>query len=657
MTELSPKLNGNPDVRYAIDYFAERSSPSTEDVIRAFNLFAELTAAVDRIGKYAREAYVMCRYMEPAAEDVLSLLLWYPYSKGRATYRIFSETFGKNFEYYFAKTADAFKNYPRNPAMDEESAVNYYIFMRVCDRMLENVVSAMSRKGIPDTFCIWQAYDLARSAYYGQYRQSGEPYLTHPVCAAAILADLGMESHIVAAAILHDVTEDTDVTLRDISRKCGEQIARYVDAVASLHKEYAGSHSHSKYSLDKYDIDAKSFEKLVQAVYADPKMIFALYIKAADRIHNLRTIEVMDSVKQHSKTDETELDYLPLFREFKLNCFVRQIEDLTWKVANPREYSRYADGYDDLCRRNRSHIEEMEQTLKRQLGEDFNRLCVKYRDVTGYNCTTVPRYYLPIEVYEFVRTAVGPTELSPEKIDKRTVPTCDFDVILDGLDDRGGIDTFASVFVKMFLEQIAPTGREIIDFETDNYGRFIVKAEDRYRNVYRLCFCMRNDHLAYNFGSGRGIRTAREEIEQPAGGDTIFVKLRGGELRELPKGSTVLDLAFLIHEEIGLTARSALINERRAGVSSILHDGDRVVIEADTERQDGRVTKFIAHARIGWLKFVRTKAARDKIIRYLESQYEGDSSDSGSQDDALDHASLAVWTRIASPAEDLFPGD
>lgn len=645
MTTLNLKLQQNREVEYVVEYFAQRSKSSQEDIIAAFNLFEELTINPETLEKYSHSSYVMCRYMTPDTEDVISLLLWLPCNKGRCSFRRFKDTFRPDrFEYYYTQTVDVTKSAPNDVPLEGDASKDYYVFMRVCDKMLENLTSNMERKGIPDIYCIWRAYKLARKAHYGVCRASGEPYLTHPISVATILANMGIESHIIAAALLHDVSEDTNYTIKDISSECGEQIARYVDAVTSLHREYAKSHLSSEYSQDKVELDKRSFEKLVQAAHSDPRMVFALYIKAADRIHNLSTIDVMASEKQYDKVDETELDYLPLFREFKLNYFVVWIEDLTRKIANPEEYNKYKQGYESLYTKNLSHIDDMKQTLIAHLGDEFNQFyCRAIFDIDGYDCDITRRFYRPLEVISFVRNAVGPEALSPKMIDKRTVPTCDFDVILDGKDGKSTIDTFANIFVKMFAEKIAPSGKEITDFETDEHGRFIVKIEDRYRNVYRVCFCMRGDYISYNLGSHKGIFKEREDSVEQQNGTTIFVKLRNGKPMEIPKESTVLDLAFMIHEDIGICARSAFINDRHARISSILHDGDKVVIEADTERTGKKVTKFIPHARIAWLNFVKTRQARSKITRYLESQYEGDSSVTSLQDEALDNSHNRIW--------------
>lgn len=645
------------EYNYVVSYFTDISPQLGEDIKAAFLLLEQLIIHDDELQNRVHLAYVMCRYMEPDVEDVIALLLWKYNWKGKAGKNYFAKAFRSNrSDSFYRYTLDAYKDSPYVPEgkrMTFEAAVDFYIYMRVCDKMFKSLVEIMEKNRIPDSYCIYKAYDIARNAHYGVFRKSGEPYLTHPIVVASILAKIGIESHIVAAALLHDVVEDTSVTLKEISNECGERISQYVDAVTSLHKQYAGSHIAAEYSSDKQDLDTKSFEKLVQAVHSDRKMEFALFIKAADRVHNLSTIDVTPSEKQHDKIEETELDYLPLFKEFGLNYFVDWIDDLTWKVTNPVKYEQFNTGYKMLCEYNQSHINSMLAILKEQLGERFNSFCANYNDNVGYEVEIKLRYYRPKEVFRFVRNAVGSKTVSANMIDKKTVATCDFDIILDGKTNESGIDLFATLFVKLFNSTIASSGREIADLEVDN-NRFIVKVEDRYKNVFRLCFAMRNDYISYRLGNRRGIFKESVTPTAPEKNSSIIIRLRNGKPMEIPVNATALDLAFIIHPDIGLCAKAVRINDRPARISSILHDGDKVEIDTDTERVDGEVKKFIPHARINWLTFVKTKLAKNKIARYLESQYEGDCSATDVQDEACINSQEKIWENTKASAKGLF---
>ncbi len=618
----------NEKINYVVEKFRKQAKSDYEDIIAAVNLAYENNQTyTEGLNDRFEKSYIMCKNMDPAAEDVISMLLYRDALNNKASLHMFKNTFrDSRYERYHKWMQEACAHAPHNPEMTREDRISYYIMMRVCEKMFNSLLRLMNRRGVPDTICISQAYGLANKAHYWVTRKSGEPYLVHPIRVAGILAEAGVESQIIAAALLHDVVEDTDFTLKDIASQCGIKISKYVDAVTSLHRQYAESHNREEYSLDKTELDERSFEKLVSAIHFDRRMVFALYIKAADRIHNLSTMDAISSEKRHDKNDETELEYLPLFERFGLNYFISQIEDLMWRTTDIPRYEKMKAKYLDMVQRNYDAVEEMHHLLSINLGEDFNRRCQSLLDVSGYDTEIIERLYTPLEVYHYIQDAIGP-DITEKNVDKKVVPLCDFDIVLDPRDSRSSLDNFATIFVKMFIDRIADTGRTITDYGMDKANRFILKIEDRYRNVFRCCFSLRDDYIAQRFGSTIGIQQFETQEEEELREDRqINVKLRNGKNILLPKGASVIDAAFAIHEEIGFAAKSAQINGQPASIFNILQEGDQVVVEADTYREDGVTKHFVRHVRISWLNSVVTKSARKKIIKYLSDKYEGDDS-------------------------------
>lgn len=641
-------------VEYISAYFSKISKSAVSDVNTAIIALCDTSNTVELVEERISAAHTMCTYMQPSAEDVIAILMYPAWGNGKASRRSFEEWYKKDrAERYFDWTGDAYTKALKCDKMTRSEQIDHYIMMRVCNKMFDSVIRGMNKKGVPDTVDIIEAYELAKKAHYWTRRDSGEPYLTHPISVAAILAEVGVDSSIIAAALLHDVVEDTEYTLEDIADKCGKLIARYVDAVTSVHKQFEASHNRSDCIYDKAELDAKSFEKLVEAVSADPRMVFALYIKAADRIHNLRTIDKMPSLKKHNKTDETELDYLPLFRKFKLNYFVNVIEDLTWRTNNAEYYESIKHKYDDIIERNRCFIDEMRNILSSRLGNEFNRFC-SVRGVLdgGYDVTIAEKLYLTREVYGFAKASLGADKpVTAENVNKKTIPVCDFDVIVEPSDKNATMDTFITMFVKMFTESIAPTGRTIIDMDLDEANRFVVKVEDRHRTVFRLCFSTREDYISYRIGNSQGVSTT-EEVDDSivAAKEIIYVKLRNGKTVPMPAGSTVLDVAFVIHPEVGLAAMSATINGNPASIYNRVHDEDHVIVKADTYKEDGVTKKFIPHVKINWLNHVVTEKARKAIIKKLIKKYE-------EEDPANDFpASDAITANVVSMLTDSFEG-
>ncbi len=642
--ELCCEIRDNAKAKHIVSVYRKVSKSAAMDVISALNGMVETIDHAGTVSARIEKAYIMCVYMQPQVEDVVAMLLHISYGNNRVN----AEMFAKWFRDYRAKryyewTAEAYHTTERNEALTRVEQIDYYIMMRVCDKMMDAIIRAMNKKGVPDTINVFEAYNFAKKAHAWTLRHSGEPYLTHPVAVAGILADVGVESSVIAAALLHDVAEDTDYTLRDIADKCGVLISKYVDAVTSVHRQYQASHNRSELTCDKAELDAKSFEKLAETVATEPRMVFALYIKAADRIHNLRTIDKAASEKKHDKTDETELDYLPLFKKFKLHYFVNIIEDLTWRTNNVAYYEAIKGRYEEIVERNADYVEETKSILCSRLGDSFNRFCTAKGVIDGrFEVTVSERYYLTREVYDFVKESVGQSAtITPDDVNKRNTPVCDIDIVVESDDASCTMDRFVLMFVKMFAEQIVPTGRTIVDLGKDEHKRFIVKIEDRHHAVFRLCFSTRDEYIVHKIGSNKGIaetETDDDETVLPKG--AVFVRLRNGKTISLPIGATVLDVAFAIHPEVGLAAKSAIINGNKASIYHRVHDGDQVIVEADTYRKDGVTKKLIHHERIGWLNYVVTEKARKVLIRQLVKRYEED--DPKDEYDASDIATEKV---------------
>lgn len=626
--ELRSILTGNFYVEYVISEIKKQSKTLAIDVICAYNLFCDNNPSLNENAlKQLERVYVMCKYMDPEAEDVISMLLFHDSLVNKASMHIFMQYFSeKRYERYHNQMTEACRNAakssPRDPEWTHEDCIGYYIMIRVCDKMFNRLMKTMNKNRVPNAIMISDAYNLAKKAHNWVTRTSGEPYIVHPIRVAEILEQIGVESPVIAAALLHDVAEDTEYTLDDIAKECGAKVSQYVDAVTSVHREYAESHRPSEYQCDKAELDQRSFQKLISTVASSKEMIFALYIKAADRIHNLSTIESMSDIKIYNKNDETQYDYLPLFKAFKLDYFVQVIENLMWRATDIERYTKMQMKYDDMLSRNRVFLDEFKMILRTYTETEVNSY-VQLWDSTGYDVEIYERQLLPYEVYNYIKDPDGVVGNISKRIAKRFVPVCDIDIVADPRDSLAGLDTFVSGFVKMFEAKIAMTGRTIIDFNKSEKA-FVFEVEDHYRNVFRCRIILREDYDVHK--KGVYLNNVMEAFEEESIGKTekISVQLRNGKIVSVPKGATVIDVAFAIHEEIGYTVKSATINGHKATIYNTLLEGDKIVIEADTCRVDGVTRKFVPHVRISWLNWVVTKRAKKKIIEFLSDKYEGD---------------------------------
>lgn len=609
---------------------------SEEDINIALDFLQKNNRGSSFFEERINSAYTMVRFMDPELKDVISILLCLDIKDHKINHYVMAQKFGKNRgEQYFTYTYEIVKRFYKeknwlndarqkmqkeDPEATEEyisenDCFDFVIMHRVCDNMFDQFRKEVKKKNTPYSSCITHAYDLAKKAHFWTKRKTGEPYMVHPFEVAKILLNVDLEGEIIAAALLHDVIEDTDIIKDDITRKFGGRIAGLVDAVTSVHREYQNSYEIDKYSADKLTLDEYSFEKLIQAVQSDPFKISALHIKAADRIHNLRTIDEMSSTKKHKKTDETEINYLPLFKKFNLNYFVDIIEDLVWRTNNVNLYDTINDSYNTLFDYSIDNINSIKDTVISCLNNEFKKLCTD-NAVKGFKFDVNVRKYPPLEIKKFLDNSTNSIYFDERNIDKANMPLCDINVIMLPLDIHSTTDLFTTFFVKAYSMGFSKKELTITDMFIDDYRRVIVCIEDKNRNTVRFSFCMREDYIIYINGSKNGSVDYLTDTIIPKE-NRISVKLRNGSIKFMPVGSTVLDLAFSIHEEVGLSAKTSIINGNPAELYSILHEGDKVEVISDSE-------EFTPHARIGWLKHITTKNARDILIRYLERRYEDD---------------------------------
>ena len=638
---LSEKLRNNQEALHISVCFYNKAKYDGDDVTAAINVAGEIYGDSE-LENVVHQAYVMCTYMHPDAEDVIAMLLFKAVSEKKLKKSGFAEVFPSNrgvsyFEYTdinpltvrgIAPPIDIPKNEDGEPQYTREECIELHIMHRVCQKMYGNLQKKMQR--FSNRYFVFDAYKMAESAHYWVKRATGEPYVTHPLMVAEILVEFGVESTVVAAAILHDTVEDTEITLEAIEEKCGKYVATYVDAVTSLHSEYERITAPENRTKDKLTLDKESFEKLVEMVESGRHMVFALYIKAADRIHNLRTMDNMSPEKIRKKMDETDVYYLPLFKRFGLHYFSRIIEDLIWRLDNPKLYYAIKNQYDELVERNNTQIESTVKLLKNLLDDNFNVRCSYWAKIPGFDFSFDKHYYSPLEISNLVKKKYGDSADVSDFLKKHFIPLCDVDIILDPKDNRCEINSFSTVFIKECSQHLYEKGRVIVDFEIDEFDRFIVAIEDESSNLINCCFTMRDDYLNYLNGDNdvfaeNGNNKLYEDDNTP---NKITVKLRNGDKRRIKKDATVLDLAFMIHEEIGLTATGATINNVPATIFSTLHDEDTVVVFADTCKEDGETPVFIPHAEFEWFNNITTTRARNCLVKYFTKMYKGDAEES-----------------------------
>ncbi len=467
------------------------------------------------------------------------------------------------------------------------------------------------------TALISRAYELAAAAHRGQSRKSGEPYITHPVAVAKIVAELGLDDITIAGALLHDAVEDTGMTIADVETDFGAEVAAIVDGVTKL---------------DRLKFDSKEAQQAAtmrKMLVAMAKDLRVLIIKLADRLHNMRTIAAMPAWKQERTAQETLDIYAPLAHRLGMQDMKQQLEDLAFAALHPK---RFAEIDHMVATRSPERdiylfqvIEEVRERLK-ELRIDA--------EVTGR-----PKHYWSI--YE-----------------KMVVKGKEFDDIYDLVGIRVLVETVKDCYAALgsihatwkpvqgrFKDYIAmpkfnlyqslhttvvgPQGKPLeVQIRTgEMHGRaeFGVAAHWNYKDnngsTNDLVWLNRIvDWQRETEDPGEFMANLKVDLEQ----DEVFVFTPKGRVITLQKGATPVDFAYSVHTEVGHSCIGARVNGRLAPLDSELQSGDSV--EIFTSKVDG------AGPSRDWLKFVATHRAANKIRQWYSRERREDAIESGQED-------------------------
>jgi guanosine-3',5'-bis(diphosphate) 3'-pyrophosphohydrolase len=453
------------------------------------------------------------------------------------------------------------------------------------------------------------AFDTAVDAHKDQRRKSGEPYILHPIAVAKIVADdIGLGAPSIAAALLHDVVEDTKYTIDDIERIHGTQIAKIVDGLTKI----------SNLKKDKnVSFQAENFRKMLLTLNDDARVII---IKIADRLHNMQTMDAMPRYKQIKIASETLYIYAPLAHRVGMYNIKTELEDLGLKYTEPEVY--------------RDIQKKVQENLESQQGfiDGFVKLTKKYLRREGLSCKIEGR---PKSIF------------STRK--KMVAKKLDFDQIFDRFAIRiiYKADPHEEKFLawkiySIITDHFQPNPLRLRDWisapKSTGYealhvtvmgpeGRW-VEVQIRSERMHEIAEKGYAAHFKYKHGKQdeRGLEVwlnrLREVLEQPNSdavdfvkdfrlnlyASEIFVFTPDGDLKSLPQGATPVDFAFHIHTEIGMHTRGAKINGKIVPLSYRLKSGDQVEI----------ITSNKAFPNPSWLDYVITSRARSRIRSFLK---------------------------------------
>jgi GTP pyrophosphokinase len=454
-----------------------------------------------------------------------------------------------------------------------------------------------------------RAYRFSEQAHRGQKRNSGEPYVTHAVEVAKILAGLQLDTTTVASGLIHDVVEDTAVSIADVEREFGAEIAAIVDGLTKIAKlPNSGS---------KQDRQVESYRKLLLSIAKDARVII---VKLADRLHNMRTLEFLPTDKQRRIAQETRDLYAPLAHRFGMARMRWELEDLAFKHLETDDYKALAR----KVAQKRGEREALIAALREPLERELAKAGIRNVEVTGR-----PKHLWSI--YKKMKQRERPYEeiydLLAIRVLVNSVPDCyhALGVIHDGW-------TPVQERIKDYIAQPKSNGYQSLHTTVFGPGRQLYEIQIRTKDMHRTADFGIAAHWLYKEDAKSGdeldkhLSWFRQILELQLDAktpdefleflkldlyqDEIFVFTPNGDVIQLPKGATPIDFAFAVHSEVGLRCAGAKINGRIAPLSRPLRNSEQVEI----------ITSALARPSRDWLAHVRTGRARHKIRQWLRHE-------------------------------------
>lgn len=491
----------------------------------------------------------------------------------------------------------------------------------------------------PDIEKVKDAFRCADEAHLGQFRKSGEPYITHPLAVASILAQWHMDADTICAGLLHDVLEDTGMSKFEMVQRFGVQIADLVDGVSKL----------TKMSFSSNEIaQAESFRKMLLAMSRDVRVIL---VKLADRLHNMRTLGVMRPEKRRRIATETLEIYVPIAHRLGLNGLFRELQELAFINQYPRRYEILRSNVLRTRDKRRAVLERILKETREALPKSNIRARIQGRDKTIYGIYNRMRdshasFSDVLDVYGF-------------RIIVRTVEECYLTL--------GALHKLYKPVNRRFKDFIAiPKANGYQSLHTTVIGPSGTPIEYQIRTekMHRIAEKGILAHWLY----GDGMDTSEiqnlvsnwlqslmeiqrttsdpsefiENIKIDLFPDRIYVFTPKSRILSLPQGATPIDFAYQIHTGIGNGAVACRVNGEEAPLSKKLRNGDMVEILTDST----------SHPAPEWLRFVRTGKARAKIREFLRERNPEESVNLGQE--ALKKAALEAKLDINTVPEPIW---
>lgn len=428
---------------------------------------------------------------------------------------------------------------------------------------------------------IKKAYDYANYLHDGQMRQSGEPYISHPLNVAYILAEMHADSDTLCAALLHDTLEDTNTTKEEITNQFNENIANLVDGVTKISKMNFSS---------KHDQNMANTRKIIIGLTSDVRIII---IKLADRLHNMQTLQFKSPFKQKENALETMEIFVPLAYYIGAYRIKSELEDLSFRYLKPDEYKKTEEKKINIENSSNECLEEMLFTIKGLLEDKDipNEIKVRAKNIYGIYKRQQEGYNHLSDIHDLLALKIMVDNIS-NCYQTLGLIHSKYPPINNKFKDyicNPKTNMYRSLHTTVFGEGEKLFQTQIRTFDMDKVASFGLTAywdiekgnarnimQDELKNKYQ--FFKSLVEIDRMFGDNQDFVS---QVKTELFGDKVYVYTPKGEIIELPKGATPIDLAYKIHTNIGNTMVSATVNNKYVPIDYQLQNKDRVKIITD----------------------------------------------------------------------------
>ena len=458
---------------------------------------------------------------------------------------------------------------------------------------------------------IYQALIIAYNGHDGQIRKSGEPYIHHPIEVAKIVAkDIGLDYVSIASAILHDVVEDTSITLDDLNESVGIEISRIVDGLTKI--------STLKKNED-YSVQAENYRKMLLTLHNDIRVIL---IKTADRLHNMRTIDFLSKAKQDQMASESLYIYAPLAHRVGLYNIKNELEDLSLRILETRKYNLVKNKIDKEFVNQEKYVDSFKKLISTNLDDQKIKYSIIGRNKSIYSIhNKIQNKNISFdEVYD--RFAIRIIYKSTPKNEK-FIAWKIYSIITDHFTSnptrlRDWITLpKTNGYEALHLTVVGPKNKWVeIQIRSERMNEIAEKGyaahfgyKHKESNKSEVDLWLNRLQEVLNHDNEHAVDFV-EDFKLNFYSKEIYVFTPNGDLKSLKSGSSALDFAFHVHTDIGIKTRGSRVNGKLVPLSHTLKSGDQVEI----------ITSENVKPNVNWLNFVETSKAKSKIKSSLNDE-------------------------------------